>query len=317
MSNEVFYEVHVEGGTKQCKYVPKEHRGKFLGLCSPFMVKHIKSLGVTTVQIMPVFNSTGTYWGYDPISWFDLNPRYGTLREFLVMLKTFHDNGLKVILDVVYNHVANKAKADFQKQGVSFYDWDVTGCGNTVDVRNSLPVIMDSIDYWLRVVGVDGMRFDLGNVLGREGGEFNPQAKFFHELSEYRDKIFTAEPWDCLGYSLGQFPDFIMEFNDQARETLRNGCDYWCDHLPWERSVNFITCHDGYTLHDLIKYDGRYDMSKYKETKAGLLESFDRSSYNKLILAGDEFDNSQNGNHNAYLKGNEESWLDWSKYEAR
>jgi isoamylase len=302
MDKKVFYEIHVEGGTKLCPHVPEKDRGKFLGICSPFMIEHMKRLGVTTVQLMPIFDSEGTYWGYDPTSWFSLNPRYGTAREFNTMLDTLHENGLEVILDVVYNHVSNGSRKAFERLGVSFYDWDVTGCGNTVDVQKSLPVIMRSIRYWLEVVGVDGMRFDLANVLGREGGEFNPNAEFFAELSHYQDKILVAEPWDCTSYSLGKFPEWMLELNDQSRETLRNGTTYWCDHLDWKRSVNFITCHDGLTLYDLT--------SGWPEA-SNMQANFKTSSYHRLLLAGDEFGNSQNGNDNAYLLGNEESWLNW------
>ena len=339
MNKEVFYELHVEGGTMLCPMVPEEHRGKFSGI--PYLIPHMKSIGVTVVQLMPIFNSEGTYWGYDPTSWFLVNPKYGTIEEFQEMVDILHLNGLKVILDVVYNHVSNSSKKSFEDAGVKFYDWDVTGCGNTVDVKASLPVIMRSIDYWLDTVGVDGMRFDLANVLGREGGNFNPEAEFFKRMYKHRDKILVAEPWDCAEYSLGRFPKYWRELNDQSRDCIRQGHTYWCNHIEWERSVNFLTCHDGFTLEDLVSYNGKHNMENGENNRDGcnnnhsynhgaegptsdknilrartstkhrLVQNLKESSHSYLWRAGDEFGNSQGGNNNAYRYGNPTSWLNW------
>lgn len=334
----VIYEAHVRGLTMLNNDVAPEHRGKFLGVSSPWMIEHYKRLGVTHVQLMPVFSSKGTYWGYDPTSWFTLNRNYGTIIEFIAMLKELHANGIGVILDVVYNHTHSRI------DGAFYYDWDVTGCGNCVDVKASLKAIISSMRYWMLEIGVDGMRFDLANVLGREGGNFNPEAEFFKEAKRFSDagKLLIAEPWDIAEYSLGRFPSDWLELNGSFRDQVRSGHMYRGSALPDSRSVAFITCHDGFTLNDLVSYNYKHNLANGENNRDGCN---DNKSYNFgvegptddetilhrrelhkdwlmknlvdcnhaaiLILAGDEVSNSQNGNNNAYNQDNPTGWINW------
>lgn len=341
MEPEVIYEAHPTGTFINCLEILPEHRNKITAFMQPYAIKHLKKLGVTTVQLMPIFDSEGTYWGYDPISWFDINPAYGNIQDLKKTVSILQKNGLKVVLDVVYNHVHNDYIQQFKDNGVHFYDWDVTGCGNTVNVRESLPVIMDSINYWLREIGCDGMRFDLAGVLGREGGNFNPNAKFFHELSAYKDKLLIAEPYDIAEFSLGRFPDYMRELNTRARDHIRQGSTYWCDDLDWERSINFVTCHDGFTLEDLVSYNSKHNEANGENNRDGcdnniswnhgvegpttneavllarklkkqkLLADLRVSSHSILLRAGDELGNTQWGNNNAYKYGNHTSYVNW------
>lgn len=350
----IIYEAHVRGTTMLNFNLPAELRGKYLGMSHPLMIAHLKKLKVTTVQLMPVFASKGTYWGYDPVSWTELNPLYGTLEEFKQMISEFHKNGIEVILDVVYNHTAPPdnecsnprwiTKNEGPIKGVKYYNWDVTGCGNTVNVKESLPVIMESIDYWLRDIGVDGMRFDLANVLGREGGDFNINAEFFKLMEQYSDKILIAEPWDCSEYSLGRYPNNWLELNGKFRDATRQGYQYKeGTHLPVHRGVNFVTCHDGFTLEDLVSYNNKHNHSNGENNRDGCNNN---NSYNfgvegqtrdhnikhartvhkywlnkqmmdskghVLILAGDELGNTQFGNNNSYCQDNPLGWVTgWS-----
>lgn len=332
----IIYEAHVRGLTMANPNVAERHRGKFLGVCDDWMISHMKSLGVDAIQLMPIFDSHGTYWGYDPVSWFDLNPRYGTLNDFLFMRAKLQDNGIKVILDVVYNHTHGKM------DGVSYYDWDVSGCGNTVDVKHSLSMIMDSMHLWLSLHHVDGMRFDLANIMGREGGNFNPEATFFSQVETwFPHKILIAEPWDCAEYSLGRYPEHWLELNGQFRDVVRGGSSYTHNILPPERSVDFITCHDGFTMWDLVSYNEKHNWANGEDNQDGcdnnqsynhgvegittdisiLKSRWDHVEWmkselmnspgHKLILAGDEVLNTQFGNNNTYCQDNEVGWVTW------
>lgn len=334
------YEAHVKGLTQLNPHILPENRGKFLGVSDPWMITHLKRLGVTHVQLMPIFNSHGTYWGYDPVDWFRVNPKYGTLQEFKMMLAQLHKAGIKVILDVVYNHTHGHLK------GVKYYGWDVSGCGNTVDVRESIDTIYASMKYWLEYIGIDGMRFDLANVLGREGGNFNPQAAFFRRVQRFVDngKLFIAEPWDCAEYSLGRFPDGWLELNGKFRDITRSGAHYYGSELPDHRSVAFVTCHDGFTLQDLVSYNHKHNEANGENNRDGCDSNYSynfgcegpttdhvvnaRRELHKdwlinrltkcghaaiLMLAGDECSNSQCGNNNAYNQDNPIGWVNWDK----
>jgi glycogen operon protein len=337
MEKLINYELHVFDLTANCQHVKLEDRGKFMGVCSPFIISHLKSLGVNCVQLMPVFDSVGTHWNYDSTSWFDLNPKFGTLSEFKAMVDTLQASGIKVVLDVVFNHVANDLMDKFKDDGVKFYDWDITGCGNTVDVKGSLPVIMKSIKYWLRYIGVDGLRFDLADVMGREGGEFNPKAQFFTEMEQYKDKILIAEPWSCASYSLNMFPDHWIELNDQIRDAVRKGGTYYCG-KNYKKYMGFATYHDGFTLQDLVSYNSKHNhangennkdgcdnnlsnnhgaegytdnpwiIAAREETKKRMIENLKTSSYHITILMGDELGRTQYGNNNGYLRPNPVTW---------
>lgn len=335
-------ECHVQGYTMQCPYIPEHKRGKFLGLCDPFMIDHLKKLGVNTVQIMPIMKKNNTYWGYDSVAWCQHEESYGTESELRTMVKTLQDNGFKVILDVVFNHSSKPI------EGVQYYDWNVTGCENTVDVRNSLHIIKRAMDYWLRDIGVDGFRYDLAGVLGREGGEFKKDAAFFKLVHRiYSDKIHIAEPYDIAAMNLGMFPESWYELNHHVRDTIRSGFTYnGTTALSEARSIGFVTVHDGMTLRDTTEYNNKHNwmnmegnrdgandnkscnhgvegpsdnpciIEAREKHKFGMIRNLRENCYNWLILQGDELNNSQGGCNNGYLFGNQITWVDWSQYET-
>lgn len=347
----VIYELHVKGLTMLNLNIPKWKRGKFMGVCDDWMIKHLQSLNVDAVQIMPVFNSESSYWGYDTNSWTELNPEYGTDGEFERMVTKLQAHGIKVILDVVYNHTAPPKnheenpdwilKNEGPIDGVKYYDWDVTGCGNTVDVKASLPIIMSSINYWMQLV--DGMRFDLAGVLGREGGNFNPDAEFFKRMKKHSDngKILIAEPYDLGEYSLGRFPSDWLELNTKVRDQIRDQKCYLHTEFDVNRSVAFVTCHDGFTLHDLVCYDRKHNDANGENSRDGSDHNLSHNcgcegettdpqinewrrmrkehmmnalySYTGVImlLAGDEVNNSQSGNNNVWNQDNPTGYINW------
>ena len=308
---EIIYELHVKGFSHTNTNLPKTKRGKFLGVSDDFSIKHLKSLGVTSVQLMPVFDSSdGTYWHYGSCSWMKLNESYGSLTDFKLMLKQLHSVDIKVILDVVYNnsHGFNNKEAE---NGIYNYAWDVSGCGRTVDVKKSLPAIEASMKYWLNEIGVDGCRFDLCNILGREGGNFKPEAEFFEMTKQFKDKMLIAEPWDVAEVSQGRYPDHFWELNGWFRDCVLSGHDYVeSSLLPAKRSVNFITCHDNKTMED--KTYG------HKDHKDWLRKKLMESKGHKMILMGDEESlcNSMNGCGNGYMLDNELGWLNWKDYKG-
>jgi isoamylase len=332
MDQLTIYEAHVQDLTAKCQYVEKEHQGKFFGACHPYVIDHLKKLGVNAIQFMPVFDSVSTHWGYDAKSWFELNPNYGSLGEFKLMCKTFQDSGIKVILDVVYNHLHGEHKG-VVKGGKGF-----SGCGDDVRVDLSLSVIQESINYWMQYV--DGMRFDLAPVLFRENNYFNPDGKFAQYIKTHADngKIIIAEPWDCGGYVeygkygfhfVGQFPKWCLEHNDSIRDAVRRGGTYYCGD-NYKKYIGFATCHDGYTLADLVGYNNKHNehngeynkdgcnnnysnnhgeegptknqwiIKAREKTKARMMQNLRTSCYHIMLLMGDEFGRTQNGCNNGY-----------------
>ncbi len=255
----VIYEVHVKGFTRLHPEVPEEYRGTYLGLCSPAIIDYLKSLHVTTIQIMPcmAFMSEGrlrdmgltNFWGYNPINFFAPDRRYAIedpIREFKTMVRTFHQAGIEVILDVVYNHTA-EAGLDggmFCFMGLDslhYYRFtpdrrhllNYSGCGNSVRLEYPavLQMVMDSLRYWVQEMHLDGFRFDLAASLGREemfhgAIQFNPNARFFAALNQdpvFRNVLLIAEPWDVgdNGYQMGGFPPPWLEVNDRFRDAVR------------------------------------------------------------------------------------------------
>lgn len=330
------YELHVKGLTMLHSDVASSYRGKFLGICHPAMIKHLKSMNIDAVQLMPVFDCKESYWGYDVVSWTELNPKYGTLDDFILMCRTLQENGIKVILDVVYNHTAEPI------EGVKYYDWNVTGCENTVDVHNSLPIIMKSIDYWMQYC--DGMRFDLAGVMGREGGNFTPDALFFKAMEKHsrKGKILIAEPYDLGEYSLGRFPDNWLELNTKVRDQIREQNSYLHTTFDSAKSIAFVTCHDGFTLQDLVSYNSKHNLANLEdnrdgsddnishncgcegpsdnlqiiewrgERKAFMIKTLHQYPGHIMVLAGDETSNSQNGNNNVWNQDNSLGWVNWA-----
>jgi len=258
----ILYEVHVKGFSQLNKRVPVAKQGKYLGLSDTASIAHYKKLGVTSLQIMPIFSFMSeprlkelgltNYWGYNPVNFFAPECRYAqhdAVKEFKSMVKELHAAGIEVILDVVYNHTAegggdgpilslkgfdNRHYYTFEKHSSDdALDYTLhsnhSGCGNTVNMDHpwSLKLTLDSLRYWVTEMQVDGFRFDLAATLAREKGDFNEQSAFFKSLLQ--DPVLSkvtliAEPWDIGpgGYRLGAFPNDWLECNDRYRDTMRS-----------------------------------------------------------------------------------------------
>jgi glycogen operon protein len=319
----IIYELHVRGFTKRHPAVPKKKQGTFAGLSQKRVVQYIKSLGVTAVELLPVFTylrdrpledrHLTNFWGYNTIGFFAPDPQYASdprnsLHEFKDMIARFHDAGIEVILDVVYNHTAegNELGPTLSFKGIDnasyyrlipdkrrFYIND-TGTGNTLNLSNPrvIQMVADSLRYWVEETQVDGFRFDLGTILAREPEGFDHQSGFLKVCSQ--DPVLgpvkrIAEPWDCGpgGYQVGEFPPGWAEWNDKFRDTVR---DYWkgdnsigelverlCasadifnrqGRKPWA-SVNFVTAHDGFTLNDLVSYNDKHNEANGENNQDG------------------------------------------------
>ena len=302
----IVYETHVRGFTKLHPAVPEKERGTYKGLGAHEVIDYIKSLGVTTVELLPIHTFINdshllerkltNYWGYNSIGFFAPDPRYASepeqsLREFKEMVARFHDAGLEVVLDVVYNHTAegNERGPTLSFKGIDnatyyrllpdqkrYYIND-TGTGNTLNLSHPavIEMVMDSLRYWVNELHVDGFRFDLGTILAREPDGFDNQSGFLKACNQdpvLRSVKLIAEPWDCGpgGYQVGRFPPGWAEWNDRYRDVTR---DFWkaaasakdiaprlCasgdvfNHLGRRPSscVNFVTAHDGFTLCDVV-----------------------------------------------------------------
>jgi isoamylase len=251
----VVYETHVKGATKLHPHVPEQLRGSYAGLAHPAFVDHLKALGVTAVELLPIqqigheerLGKLGltNYWGYNTIGYFAPHDAYcasGSLgeqvAEFKGMVKLLHRAGIEVILDVVYNHTpeGGRGGAVLCQRGLAqegFYrPFDTTGCGNTVDLcdPDALRLCMDSLRYWVEEMHVDGFRFDLATALARdEDGNFDQRSIFLSAVAQdpvLRSSKLIAEPWDIGqgGYQVGEFPAPWAEWNDRFRDLVR---DYW------------------------------------------------------------------------------------------
>jgi isoamylase len=394
----IIYEVHVKGFTQRHPSVPERLRGKYLGMAEPAVLDYLKKLRVTTVELMPVqaFMSEKfladrglvNYWGYNPLAWFAPDARYAVadaVKEFKTMVRALHDAGLEVILDVVFNHTAegNEGGPTLSLRGfdnLAYYRLfphdratykNFTGCGNTIkfDHPVSRSLVLDCLRYWVTEMHVDGFRFDLAPVLGRDSSGYSGHAPFFSALRS--DPVLSyvkliAEPWDVGpgGYQLGHFPAGWSEWNDRYRDTVRA---FWRGDRPLvgtfaERfagssdlfrhdarkptaSVNFVAAHDGFTLHDSVAYNHRHNEANLENNADGhphnlswncgvegptddaavnslrarqmrnLLATVFLSQGVPMLLAGDEFGRTQQGNNNAYCQDNEISWIDWSLLE--
>jgi glycogen operon protein len=319
----IVYEAHVRGYTKLHPAVPERYRGTFAGLATAEVIAYIKSLGVSSVELLPIhtFLNDGhlldkgltNYWGYNSIAFFAADPRYFAdplrgVHEFKEMVARFHDAGLEVILDVVYNHTAegNERGATLSFRGIdnaSYYRLlpdqaryyiNDTGTGNTLNLSHPrvIQMVMDSLRYWVQEMHVDGFRFDLGTILAREPNGFDNRSGFLKAC--WQDPILRgvkliAEPWDCGpgGYQVGEFPPGWAEWNDQYRDTVR---DYWRGEAPAgalaqrlygsadifdkrgrrpQASVNFVTAHDGFTLNDLVSYNERHNEANGEDNRDG------------------------------------------------
>jgi glycogen operon protein len=257
-SDTIIYEAHVKGLTRLRDDVPPEWRGTFRGLSARPVIDHLKRLGVTAIELLPIHafvderalveRKLTNYWGYNPLSWFVPDARYATenaIADFRATVARLHDADIEVILDVVYNHTAegnhlgptlsfrgidNTSYYRLKRDEPRFYE-DVTGCGNAVNLGHPrvLQLVMDSLRYWVETFQVDGFRFDLATTLGRTAGGYDRNAPFFAAVRQ--DPVLAgvkliAEPWDLgqNGYQVGRFPPGWAEWNDRYRKTLRR---YW------------------------------------------------------------------------------------------
>jgi isoamylase len=319
----IVYETHVRGYTKLHPDVPEELRGTYAGLGSPAVVDYIKNLGVTSVELLPVHafvvddillqKGLTNYWGYNTIGFFAPDPRYAhnphrILAEFKELIARFHEAGIEVVLDVVYNHTAegNERGPTLSFRGIdnaSYYRLmpeqkryyvNDTGTGNTFNLSHArvMQLVIDSLRYWVSEMRVDGFRFDLGTVLARETDGFDGESGFLKACRQdptLNSVKLIAEPWDIGpgGYQVGAFPPGWSEWNDRFRDTVR---DFWRGKAPAAElaprlcaspdyfnrrgrrprsSVNFVTAHDGFTLNDLVTFNDKHNEANGENNRDG------------------------------------------------
>lgn len=398
----VIYEAHVKGMTQTHPAVPEELRGTYAGLAHPAVIDHLLSLSVTAIELMPVHQfmhdkrlldlGLRNYWGYNTFGFLAPHNHYaanqragGAVGEFKTMVRAFHDAGIEVILDVVYNHTAesdhlgptinfrgidNAAYYRLLDGDLRLYK-DFTGTGNSPNARHphTLQLIMDSLRYWVLEMHVDGFRFDLASTLAREFYDVDRLSAFFDLVQQ--DPVISqvkliAEPWDVGegGYQVGNFPGLWTEWNGKYRDTVR---DYWrgepaalgefASRLTGSSdlyeatgrrpiaSINFVTCHDGFTLADLVSYNHKHNEANGEHNRDG--ESHNRSwncgvegptddpeiqelrhrqmrniiatlmlsQGTPMLSHGDEIGRTQRGNNNAYCQDSELAWVDWGLLE--
>src|SRR5271166_1761584 len=393
----VIYEAHVKGLTETHPDIPEQIRGTYAAVAHPVIIEHLTSIGVNAIELMPVHHfandstliekGLSNYWGYNTISFFAPDPKYssatsagGQVQEFKAMVRTLHEAGIEVILDVVYNHTAegNHMGTTLSMRGIdntAYYRLagdarqyvDFTGCGNSLNVSHPtvLKLIMDSLRYWVSEMHVDGFRFDLASALARQLFEVDRLGAFFDII--HQDPVISqvkliAEPWDLGpgGYQVGNFPVLWSEWNGKYRDCVRR---FWkgdggtvaelatrlsgssdlyqqTSRRP-SASVNFVTCHDGFTLRDLVSYQSKHNEANGENNRDGTDQNnswncgvegpTDDPSINALrgrqqrnflatlllsqgvpmLLAGDELGHTQLGNNNAYCQDSTLTWLNW------
>lgn len=398
LARTVIYETHVRGFT----FHPSsgvDHPGTFRGLAE--RIPYLTELGVTAVELLPVTESDEyapasasgeplvNYWGYNPIGLFAPKRGYGSspaagaqVTDFKRMVRDLHAAGIEVILDMVFNHSPEGGAGGptFSYRGLdnSVYYLldpeqpsrylDFTGCHNTLNCNHPVvrQMIIDCLHYWTVEMHVDGFRFDLASVLGRDrSGRLSANTPILERIGEdpvLRDTKIIAEAWDAAGaYQVGQFPgERWAELNDRFRDDVRR---FWRGdgsaaaiatrltgssdlyeaggRRPFH-SVNFVTCHDGFTLRDLVSYAAKHNAANGEDNRDGsdhnlsasygvegpsgdpeihatrlrqsknLLATLFVSMGTPLLLGGDEMGRTQGGNNNAYCQDNEVSWYDWT-----
>jgi len=315
-------ETHVRGFTINHPDVPASIKGTFAGMAQPEVIKYFKDLGVSTVELLPVqgfidehfLEQKGltNYWGYNSLSFFAPHQNYlsgDSIEEFRQMVDAFHEAELEVVIDVVYNHtcegnhlgptvsfrgIDNASYYQLMPDDKRYYVND-SGCGNTLNVHHPrvMQLIIDSLRYWVEVMGVDGFRFDLASILGRQPQGFSQTSAFFQIIAQ--DPVLAnckliAEPWDLGpgGYQLGNYPAPWSEWNDRYRDTIRK---FWAGDRhqlpelarrlhgssdffegsgrPPYASINFITSHDGFTLRDIVSYQERHNLANLEDNNDG------------------------------------------------
>jgi glycogen operon protein len=396
----VIYELHVRGYTVH-PGAGISFPGTYRGLTGK--IAYLKDLGATAAELMPVQEFNGShplrvnpqtgerlsnYWGYDPLCFFAPKGSYANVAdagaqvlEFKEMIRAFHQAGIEVILDVVFNHTVegNELGPTVCFRGIdnAIYYWldddkrfyrDFTGTGQTINAAHPVvrDLILDALRYWVMEMHVDGFRFDLASVLGRDrSGHVLADAPLLERIAEdpiLRDTKLIAEAWDAAGaYQVGTFSDRRWaEWNGRFRDDVRR---FWrgdegmmsrfasriCGSSDIyhgsgkgpECSINFVTCHDGFTLNDLVSYSHKHNDANGENERDGASENFsanygiEGASDNPaieearvrqiknflltiaisrgvpMLLGGDEFRRSQGGNNNAYCQDNEISWVDW------
>ncbi len=394
----IIYEMHVKGFTRLHPKVDEALRGSYEALAGAEVMDYLLSLGITAVELLPVHQfihdrhlverGLTNYWGYNTINFFSPHAGYTfhgdrgqQVAEFKTMVKTFHREGIEVILDVVYNHtgegnhlgpslsfrgIDNAAYYRLAQDNPRYYV-DYTGTGNSLNMRHprTLQLIMDSLRYWVTEMHVDGFRFDLASTLARELHAVDRLGAFFDII--HQDPVISqvkliAEPWDLGegGYQVGNFPVLWTEWNGEYRDTVRR---YWkgderqlgplayrltgssdlyerTGRRPYA-SINFITCHDGFTLRDLVSYNEKHNEANGEENRDGsdnnlswncgvegptddlaviklrarqqrnFLSTLLFSQGVPMIFAGDERGHTKQGNNNTYCQDNELTWLRW------
>ncbi len=409
MSDLIIYELHIRSFTRH-KSSGVEHPGTFAGLKEK--IPYLKELGINAVELMPIFEFDETMnsrevngqrllecWGYNTVGFFAPNTSYTASEEYnkegtelKELIKELHDNGIEVILDVVFNHTAegNEMGPSFSFKGIdnniyymltpdgNYYNF--SGCGNTLNCNHPIvqQMILECLRYWTISYRVDGFRFDLASILGRneDGSPMNnpPLLRTLAYDPILSNVKLIAEAWDAGGlYQVGSFPASKRwaEWNGRYRDTLRGflkGENWqswvaaWCIggsgdmygfntteenaiYAGYNSCINFLTCHDGFTLYDLYSYndkcnwangwnntDGANDNRSWncgaegETTDPDVLSLRYRMIRNAcailmcsrgtpMFLAGDEFGNTQHGNNNCYCQDNETAWLDWSLLE--
>ena len=397
MHNSIIYELHVKGFTARHPDIPEEERGTYKGLANPKIVNYFKELGVTAIELMPIHHfahnkflldkGLSNYWGYNSIGYFAPHAEYSAsgqtgeqVIEFKEMVKAYHQAGIEVILDVVYNHTAegNHLGPTLAFRGIDnpsyyrleqnkYYYTDYTGTGNTLNMLNArtLQLVMDSLRYWATEMQVDGFRFDLASALARglfDVGRLSTFLDTIHQDPTISQLKLIAEPWDLGegGYQVGNFPVLWAEWNGKYRDSVRKfwrgdesqvselafrlsgSSDLYEDNgkMP-SSSINFVTAHDGFTLHDLVSYNDKHNELNQENNNDGedhnlswnsgaegptedpeiikLRERRKRNFLSTLLLSqgvpmishGDEYGRTQNGNNNTYCHDNELTWMNW------
>lgn len=395
----VIFEAHVKGLTAKHPEIKPEIRGTYAALADPAVIAHLKNLGVTALELLPVQafiddqhvveRGLVNYWGYQPVAFSAIEPRYASGcpsgpkadAEFRQAVHTLHEQGIEVILDVVFNHSGegDQGGSMISMRGLNDAGYymrnsdgsyaNVTGTGNTLAVNdpNVLRLVLDSLRHFAQRYGVDGFRFDLASTLGRTETGFSPQAAFFQAIAQdpiLRNLKLIAEPWDIGlgGYQLGSFPHPWREWNDSYRDGVRKawkgsgeavgqlataimGSADQFNHngRSATSSINFLSAHDGFTLHDIVSYSQKHNEANGEDNRDGHSENYSDnfgvegptddpdiilgrqrrvkamlatlflSQGVPMLLAGDELGNTQFGNNNAYCQDNDITWIDWVK----